>query len=105
MRPDRLVVGECRGPEIRELLAALNTGSAGGAGTLHANSLGDVPARLEALGALAGLGAEALARQAVSAIGSVLHLEHADGRRRLVAIGRLRLNRRDRLAVEPSHVG
>jgi pilus assembly protein CpaF len=100
MRPDRLVVGECRGPEVRELLTALNTGSAGGAGTVHANSLDDVPARLEALGALAGLGPEALARQAVSAIGTVLHLEHATGVRRLVAVGRLRLNGRDRLAVE-----
>jgi len=55
MRPDRLVLGECRGAEVRELLAALNTGHDGGAGTLHANSLDDVPARLEALGALAGL--------------------------------------------------
>ena len=50
MRPDRLVVGECRGAELRELLGALNTGHDGGAGTLHANSLADVPARLEALG-------------------------------------------------------
>jgi pilus assembly protein CpaF len=100
MRPDRLVVGECRGREVRELLGALNTGSAGGAGTLHANSLDDVPARLEALGALAGLRPEALARQAVSAIGTVLHLSHVDGSRRLAAIGRLRLDRRDRLAVE-----
>ena len=100
MRPDRLVVGECRGPEVRELLTALNTGAAGGAGTLHANSLADVPARLEALGALAGLSAEALARQAVSAIGTVLHLEQGDGRRRLAAIGRLRLNNQDRLAVD-----
>jgi pilus assembly protein CpaF len=55
MRPDRLVVGECRGEEVRELLSALNTGHDGGAGTLHANGLHDVPARLEALGALAGL--------------------------------------------------
>jgi pilus assembly protein CpaF len=99
MRPDRLVVGECRGPEIRELLTALNTGSAGGAGTVHANSLEDVPARLEALGALAGLGAEALARQAVSAINSVLHVAQTPDGRRLVAIGRLELDRKDRLAI------
>ena len=99
MRPDRLVVGECRGAEVRELLAALNTGHDGGAGTLHANSLADVPARLEALGALAGLSPHALARQAVSAFEAVLHVERTDAGRRLVALGRLELDRRGRLAV------
>ncbi|MGX1702945.1 TadA family conjugal transfer-associated ATPase [Microbacterium sp. NPDC055357] len=89
MRPDRLVVGECRGAEVRELLSALNTGHDGGAGTLHANSLADVPARLEALGALAGLGDEALARQVASAIGVVLHVtRRADGTRVLAGAGR-----------------
>lgn len=89
MRPDRLVVGECRGEEVRELLSALNTGHDGGAGTLHANGLDDVPARLEALGALAGLDDRALARQVASAIGCVLHLERAaDGTRRIAGIGR-----------------
>ncbi|QPZ40311.1 TadA family conjugal transfer-associated ATPase [Paramicrobacterium chengjingii] len=91
MRPDRLVLGECRGAEIRELLAALNTGHDGGAGTLHANSLADVPARLEALGALAGMTVEAIGRQAVSAIGLVLHLERESGTRRLAQVGRLAL--------------
>jgi len=99
MRPDRLVVGECRGAEVRELLAALNTGHDGGAGTLHANSLADVPARLEALGALAGLSSGALARQAVSAFEAVLHVERTPAGRRLTAIGALRLDRRGRLAV------
>lgn len=98
MRPDRLVLGECRGAEIRELLGALNTGHDGGAGTLHANSLADVPARLEALGALAGLGPPAIARQAVSAIGAVLHLERVGGVRRLAQVGRFVLAG-DRLAV------
>ncbi|MEV8254510.1 TadA family conjugal transfer-associated ATPase [Rhodoglobus sp. NPDC076762] len=99
MRPDRLVVGECRGAEIRELLSALNTGHDGGAGTLHANSLRDVPSRLEALGALAGLDATAVARQAVSAIGAVLHIDRIDGRRRLTHLGRLELDSNDRLAI------
>lgn len=89
MRPDRLVLGECRGQEVRELLAALNTGHDGGAGTLHANTLDDVPARLEALGALAGLGPAALARQAVSAFGAVVHVERAAAGRRVVAVGAL----------------
>jgi pilus assembly protein CpaF len=99
MRPDRLVVGECRGAEIRELLSALNTGHDGGAGTLHANSLRDVPSRLEALGALAGLDASAIARQAVSAIGTVLHIDRIDGRRRLTRMGKLTLDEHDRLAI------
>lgn len=99
MRPDRLVVGECRGAEVRELLAALNTGHDGGAGTLHANSLADVPARLEALGALAGLSTAALARQAVSAFEAVLHVERTNAGRRLAALGRLVLDRRGRLTV------
>lgn len=85
MRPDRLVVGECRGEEVRELLTALNTGHDGGAGTLHASGLRDVPARMEALGALAGLDATALARQVVSAFTVVLHLDRAPGGRRRVA--------------------
>lgn len=99
MRPDRLVVGECRGEEVRELLTALNTGHDGGAGTLHASGLADVPARLEALGALAGMDATALARQAVSAFTIVLHLERAsDGRRRIARAGRLTLEG-DRLGI------
>ncbi len=99
MRPDRLVVGECRGAELRELLAALNTGHDGGAGTLHANSLADVPARLEALGALAAMTPDAVARQAVSAFDAVLHLERAASGRRLAALGALALDRRGRLEV------
>jgi len=103
MRPDRLVVGECRGAELRELLIALNTGHDGGAGTLHANSLADVPARLEALGALAGWPDAALARQAVSAIHAIVHVERGrDGVRRIVELGRLRLGGRGRLVAEPA---
>lgn len=101
MRPDRLVLGECRGAEIRELLSAMNTGHDGGIGTLHANSLTDVPARLEALGVLAGLDAAALARQAASAIGAVVHLERSAGSRRVGAIGRLVVSAQERLTVEP----
>lgn len=99
MRPDRLVLGECRGAEIRELLSALNTGHDGGAGTLHANSLDDVPARLEALGALADLAPLAVARQAASAIGAVLHVERRHGVRRLAQTGRFTIDARDRLAI------
>ncbi|MCB1273180.1 MAG: Flp pilus assembly complex ATPase component TadA [Leucobacter sp.] len=92
MRPDRLVLGECRGAELVTMLAALNTGHDGGAATLHASRLEGVPARLEALGALAGLDAAALARQAASAIDLVVHLDRGvAGRRRIGGIGRLRV--------------
>ena len=101
MRPDRLVLGECRGAEIRDLLAALNTGHDGGFGTLHANSLADVPTRLDALGALAGLDPVAMARQAASAIGAVVHLVRDHGGRRVAGIGRFTIDHRDRLVVEP----
>ncbi|MFT4157175.1 MAG: TadA family conjugal transfer-associated ATPase [Microbacterium sp.] len=100
MRPDRLVVGECRGEEVRELLTALNTGHDGGAGTLHASGLFDVPARLEALGALAGMDATALARQVVSAFTVVLHLARAPGgARRIAQAGRFILVG-ERLGIE-----
>ena len=100
MRPDRIVVGECRGDEIRDLLTALNTGHDGGAGTLHANGIADVPARLEALGALGGWDAQAVARQASSAFDVVLHLARdGSGARRLDAAGTFRLSG-DRLEIE-----
>lgn len=71
MRPDRIVVGEVRGAEVVDLLAALNTGHDGGAGTLHANNPGEVPVRLEALGALGGLDRAALHSQLAAAVLSV----------------------------------
>ena len=84
MRPDRLVVGEVRGGEVVELLAALNTGHEGGCGTLHANSAVDVPARVEALALAAGLGRAAAHSQFASAVDVVLHLARdRQGRRRL----------------------
>jgi pilus assembly protein CpaF len=84
MRPDRIVVGEVRGAEVRELLAALNTGHEGGCGTLHANAPSDVVARLEALGALAGLDPVAVQSQLTAAIDLVIHVAR-DGRARRVS--------------------
>lgn len=87
MRPDRLVVGEVRGPEVVSLLAALNTGHEGGCGTLHANAAGQVPARLEALGTAAGLDRAALHSQLAAALSVVLHLvRDPDGRRRIAEV-------------------
>ncbi len=77
MRPDRLVVGECRGAEIVDLLGALNTGHEGGAATLHANSPADVPARLEALGLLGGVPRAALHALVHAALRIVVHLQRS----------------------------
>lgn len=88
MRPDRLVVGEVRGAEVVDMLAALNTGHAGGCGTLHANSARDVPARIEALAAAAGLPREAAHSQLASALDAVVHVARGpDGRRRVTQVG------------------
>ncbi len=84
MRPDRLIVGEVRGAEVVDLLAALNTGHDGGAGTVHANAAADVPARLEALAALGGIGRAALHSQLAGAVRVVLHVRR-DGRHRQLA--------------------
>lgn len=100
MRPDRLVVGECRGAEVRELLAALNTGHSGG-GTMHANTVTDVPARLEALGALAGMNRLAVATQAVSALDVLIHIERFGGGRKVVQLAAPYRTPSGSLAVEP----
>lgn len=82
MRPDRIVVGEIRGAEVVDLLAALNTGHDGGAGTLHANSLHEVPARMEALAALGGLDRTGLHSQLAAAVDVVMTMvRHPEGRR------------------------
>jgi pilus assembly protein CpaF len=87
MRPDRLVVGEVRGPEVVDLFAAMNTGHEGGCGTVHANSAADVPARLEGLALAAGMPSAAVHAQMVAAISLVVHcVRGADGRRRVAEI-------------------
>lgn len=88
MRPDRVVVGEVRGAEVVDLLAALNTGHEGGCGTLHANTAADVPPRLEALACAAGLSREAVHSQLAAALDVVIHLTRGrdDGRRRIAEI-------------------
>ncbi|MET7667809.1 TadA family conjugal transfer-associated ATPase [Micromonospora luteifusca] len=86
MRPDRLVVGECRGGEVVDLLAALNTGHDGGAGTLHANTPSDVPARLEALGMLGGLPRAALHAQVAAALQVLFQVRRGDRGRVLESV-------------------
>lgn len=90
MRPDRLIVGECRGGELKDFLTAMNTGHQGAVGTVHANSPHAVPARLVAMGALADLPPESVALQAGAALDAVIHMERRRGRRMPVAISLLR---------------
>lgn len=88
MRPDRIVVGEVRGAEVIDLLTALNTGHEGCAGTLHANSVQEVPARMEALAALGGMSQAALHSQLAAALDVIFGVaRRPDGGRGLVEIG------------------
>jgi pilus assembly protein CpaF len=103
MRPDRLVVGEVRGAEVIDLMTALNTGHDGGAGTIHANSPSEVPARLEALAALGGMGRDALHSQLAAAVQVVLHVHRsADGTRRLREIGLVEVDSTGRVHIVPA---
>jgi pilus assembly protein CpaF len=90
MRPDRIVVGEVRGAEVVDLLAALNTGHDGGCGTVHANSPAEVPARLEALASLGGLDRGALHSQLAAAVQVIIHVSRGACGRRLSEIAVLR---------------
>lgn len=88
MRPDRLVVGEVRGPELVDLLAALNTGHEGGCATLHANAPEQLPARVEALAAAAGLSRASAHAQLSAGLQVVIHLRRATtGQRRVESVG------------------
>ncbi len=89
MRPDRIVIGEVRGPEALDLLTALNTGHEGALSTLHANSAADALNRLETLALMAGVGLphEAIAEQVQRGVDLVVHVERcADGSRRVAEI-------------------
>jgi len=82
MRPDRIVLGEVRGTEIIDLLTAMNTGHEGSWATIHANDAADLPARVEALGLLAGVPRRAMHALLAAAVDAVVHLDRQrDGRR------------------------
>lgn len=103
MRPDRLVVGEVRGAEVTDLLAAMNTGHEGGCGTVHANSARDVPARIEALAMSAGLPQEAAHSQLASAVDVLIHLGRSDGGlRRMEEVAILTRDERGRVRAVPA---
>jgi pilus assembly protein CpaF len=86
MRPDRLIVGECRGPEALDMLQAMNTGHDGCMTTVHANSAADALARIETMALMAGvdLPPRAVRQQIARALDFVVHLERQPaGERRL----------------------
>jgi pilus assembly protein CpaF len=89
MRPDRIIVGEVRGPEALDMLQAMNTGHEGSLCTLHANSPRDALARLETMVLMAGydLPVRAIRQQAASALDLIVHLERmSDGTRKVTKI-------------------
>lgn len=90
MRPSRLIVGECRGPEVMDMLTAMNTGHSGSGSTVHANSAQALPARLYAMGALAGVSPQALAFQASTALDYIIHLRRSGTQRQLEGVYALR---------------
>ena len=94
MRADRLIVGEVRGPEVFDMLQAMNTGHEGSLTTVHANSTGDALRRLESLVLLAGfpLPSSAIRELLAATIQVVVQLRRfTDGARRIVAIDRVGL--------------
>jgi len=89
MRPDRIVVGECRGGEALDMLQAMNTGHDGSLSTLHANSPRDAMSRLETLVLMAGmdLPLRAIREQAASAVDLIVQIQRLrDGSRRVVNV-------------------
>jgi pilus assembly protein CpaF len=87
MRPDRIIVGECRGGEALDMLQAMNTGHEGSLSTCHANSPLDALHRIETMALLAGVGlpVEAIRAQVVSAIDMVVQVARSPGGRRAVS--------------------
>ena len=89
MRPDRVIVGECRGGEALDMLQAMNTGHDGSLTTVHANSPRDVISRLETMVLMSGLElpSRAIREQIASAIDIVVHESRlSDGSRKVVCI-------------------
>jgi pilus assembly protein CpaF len=92
MRPDRILIGECRGEEAFDMLQAMNTGHEGSMTTVHANSPRDALKRLEQMVGMAGLPMTiaSVRSQIASAIHIVVQLQRlSDGRRRIVSIGEI----------------
>jgi len=102
MRPDRLVVGEVRGAEVVDLLAAMNTGHEGGCGTVHANSAADLPSRIEALALAGGLDRPAAHSQLAAALDVVVHVARREGVRIVAELGVLRRDHAGMVSIVPA---
>ena len=92
MRPDRIIVGEVRGPEAFDMMQAMNTGHEGSMSTIHANSPRDALARVENMVLMAGfdLPVQAIREQIASALHIIVQMaRHSDGRRRVVSISEI----------------
>ena len=92
MRPDRIIVGECRGGEALDMLQAMNTGHDGSLTTVHANSPRDVISRLETMVLMSGmeLPSRAIREQIASAVDIIIHESRlSDGSRKVVAISEI----------------
>lgn len=97
MRPDRIVLGECRGEEIADLMRAFNSGHKGGMATIHADGIERLPSRLIGLGHLAGLNTQAVQSLAAGAFDVAIHLERVAGARHIAQIGFLGTDADDNL--------
>ncbi len=92
MRPDRIVIGECRGPEVLDMLQAMNTGHDGSMTTLHANSTRDVLTRMHSMILLSGveLPVRAINEMLASAIDIIVHINRfSDGTRKITGISEI----------------
>jgi pilus assembly protein CpaF len=104
MRPDRIVVGECRGGEALDMLQAMNTGHDGSLTTLHANSPRDVLARLETMVLMAGLElpSRAIREQIVAAISLIVHgARLPDGSRKITNVSEITGMEGDTIVLQP----
>ena len=92
MRPDRVIIGECRGAEALDMLQAMNTGHEGSMTTVHANNTRDALQRLEVMVAMAGfdIPMRAMRTQVASAIQIVVQARRlAGGKRKIVAVSEI----------------
>ncbi len=103
MRPDRIVVGEVRGPESLDMLQAMNTGHDGSLSTVHCNSPRDAVSRLETMVLMAGfdLPVRAIREQVASALNLIVHTERLhDGSRKVVKITEVQRMEGDQVTLQ-----